>query len=89
MAFTPIGNEFRVNTVPDIGQEAPAIGADANGNFVVTWLQDPPTSDYAIFAQRYDREGRSLGDKFKVDTTSRRQPAIAVDANGDFLCPAL
>jgi Ca2+-binding RTX toxin-like protein len=91
---TPLGNEFRVNTVTTESQEQPKIATDANGNFVVTWTDRrlPPTEpgfiSGDIYAQRYNSAGVAQGANFLVNTTTvngQYDPAIAENANGDFV----
>lgn len=57
-----IGGEFRVNSTTQDDQTAPAIAAQPNGNFVVSWQSETPRRDpelgdgdgLGIFAQRYN-----------------------------------
>ncbi len=83
------GGEFRVNTTIANDQESPAIGMDADGDFVVTWEsvgQDGPSD--GIYAQRYNAAGVAQGVEFRVNTTtvdSQANPSIAMDADGDFV----
>ena len=79
------GSEFQVNTFTWGGQELPAISMDADGNFVVAW-----TDGYGedIHAQRFNAAGVPQGVEFRVNTfTTDRQanPAVAADADGDFV----
>jgi len=83
------GSEFRVNSYTTNLQTSPAIGVDADGDFVITWqsyVQDG--SDYGIYAQRYNAAGVAQGSEFRVNsyTTSWQYvPAISMDADGDFV----
>ncbi|MEL6611340.1 MAG: T9SS type A sorting domain-containing protein, partial [Bacteroidota bacterium] len=53
-APTPASDEFRVNTVTQSFQVGPAVDADADGDFVVTWdSYGQDGSFYGIYAQRY------------------------------------
>jgi hypothetical protein len=85
----PQGAEFRVNTYTTGNQLAPAVAADAVGNFVVVWSSyDQDGSGYGVFGQRYDATGTPQGGEFRVNTyTTDDQgiPAVAADAGGDFV----
>ena len=67
----------------------PAIAADANGNYVVTWTSAGQDGDQGgIFARRFDSTGDPLGDEFRVNTTitgDQVSPAIAMRDTGDFV----
>lgn len=76
--------------IPDvIGDIAPAVAMDAQGNFVMTWTNiDPETNDPDIFVQRYDAEGHEISDKIRVNTTTadaQFMSQIAMNDNGDFI----
>jgi len=87
------GGEFRVNSVTTGSQQAPAIGMDADGDFVVSWQstgQDDPAAAGAtgVYAQRYNTAGVAQGGEFRVNTFttgSQNNTAIALDADGDFV----
>jgi Ca2+-binding RTX toxin-like protein len=84
-----LGTEFKVNTFTSDAQSGAAIAADANGDFVVTWqsyYQDG--SGQGIYAQRYNVNGVRQGAEFKINTSTlnnQQGPAIAMDADGDFV----
>ncbi|HET7675491.1 MAG TPA: Ig-like domain-containing protein [Gammaproteobacteria bacterium] len=89
-----LGGEFQVNTHTSLPQQVPAVAMDATGDAVVVWASDGAagSSDYGIFAQRYDRNGNAVGSEFKVNTDTFRaassqvqQPVVAMDAAGDFV----
>jgi len=82
--------EFRVNTYTSNHQSRPNIAMDDDGNFVVVWHsqggQDGDGS--GIYAQRYDANGTPQGTEFQVNTLTtndQRYPAVAMDADGDFV----
>jgi len=83
------GSEFRVNTFTTGVQRAPAIGVDADGDFVIAWMSDGQDgSGYGIYAQRYSAAGVAQGSEFRVNSftiSAQRSPAIAADADGDFV----
>jgi len=57
-----IGGEFRVNSTTEDDQTAPALAAQPNGNFIVSWQSETPRRNVelgdgdglGIFAQRYN-----------------------------------
>ena len=86
----PQGPEFQVNTATGFLEADSAIAMDGDGDFVVAWRRpdtlSPPS--YGIFARRYNAAGAPQGDEFQVNTTTagdQRGPAVAMDADGDFI----
>ena len=85
----PMGPEFRVNTYTSDDQRAPAVAADAAGNFVVVWeslTQDG--SSFGVFGQRHASSGTPLGPEFRVNTfttNSQVTPAVGADSLGNFV----
>ncbi|MFO1003249.1 MAG: M10 family metallopeptidase C-terminal domain-containing protein [Planctomycetaceae bacterium] len=83
------GGEFRVNTFTTSTQTRPVVAMDADGDFVVAWesyAQD--SSGFGVYAKRYNAAGVTQGSEFRVNTTvTERQasPAVAMDADGDFV----
>ncbi|MGV3526466.1 MAG: hypothetical protein ACO1RX_19770 [Candidatus Sericytochromatia bacterium] len=84
-----LGGEFRVNTYTSSGQSRPAVSLDADGDFVVAWeslAQDG--NNYGVYAQRYNSQGMAQGSEFRVNTytfNAQRNPAVSLDAEGDFV----
>jgi len=83
------GANFRVNDDPGIESQAyPSIAMDAAGDFVICWYDRRASSDYDIYAQRYNSSGDTVGANFKVNdvgTSYQRHPSVAMDADGDFV----
>ncbi len=88
---TTAGGEFQVNTNTIGAQLWPAVGMDADGDFVVAWQSgdsgglDP---DYSVQGQRYASDGSKVGGEFMVNTytTNSNLPnAVSLDADGDFV----
>ncbi len=83
------GSEFRVNTYTMNNQINPAIAMDDDGDFVITWESSGQDGAYyGIYAQRYNASGVPQESEFRVNTyttNNQRNPAIAMDANGDFV----
>ena len=77
------GAEFRVNTETTADQEAPAIGMDNNGDFVIAWQSFGQDGDgYGIYAQQYMADGTADGSEFQVNTVNtagdQTNPTVAV-----------
>ncbi len=86
---TAVGTEIAVNTITESAQEVSAVGALADGGFVVAWqdyLHDG--SGYGIFAQRYDASGAAVGEPFLVNQTTQNYqlaPSVTGTATGGFI----
>ncbi|MEO0075274.1 MAG: T9SS type A sorting domain-containing protein [candidate division WOR-3 bacterium] len=83
-----VGNNIRVNDDP-IGnnQYHPALSCDANGNYIVTWM-DGRLGDWNIYAQRFNQTGQAIGTNFLVNdyhTSFQGYPKIATHVNGSFV----
>ena len=88
-AGLPQGSEFQVSSFTTGNQYRPAVASDANGNFVVAWTSySQDGSGSGIFGQRFDASGLPQGGEFQVNsytTNSQWAPAVASDANGNFV----
>jgi hypothetical protein len=94
-AGAAVGAEFQVNTFTTDAQTGPAVSTDDNGNFVVAWRSGDygptPTQDGdepGIFGRVFDSTGTAIGSEFQVNTYTtgaQVQPAVAMDADGDFI----
>jgi hypothetical protein len=94
-AGLPVETELQVNAYTTNGQRFPAVTADPDGDFVVVWSSDGAagsngvdTSFYSVQGQRFDGAGDTIGTQFQVNTyTTYSQffPAVATDADGDFV----
>ena len=87
----PQGAEFQVNSYTTSVQINAAIAAAA-GDFVVVWesfgSSGGDTSGSGIQSQRYSASGAPQGAQFQVNSYTpgqQRFPAIAADADGDFV----
>jgi len=85
---TEAAAEFRVNTLTADNQENPAVGRAGDGGFVVAWSA-PDADASGIYARRFDSLGGPLdSSEFAVNATptaTQAVPAIALDADGDFV----
>jgi cyclophilin family peptidyl-prolyl cis-trans isomerase len=83
------GNEIRVNTTTAAAQEAPSVGVDEDGNFVVVWASRGQDGDeWGVFGQRFSATGTAVGTEFRVNTTtagSQFEPAVSMNAAGEFV----
>jgi hypothetical protein len=80
-------NENSIGSNPN--QHNPAISADGNGDFCITWSDESyPSGD--IYAQRYSNDGTGLGSNFRVNddqsnTGQHHHPSISADSSGNFI----
>lgn len=85
---TASGSNFRVNDALDSERRfSPAVASDVNGHFIITW-RDEREGSGDIYAQRYAPDGTPLGSNFRVNDFApafQTRPAIATDADGDFV----
>ena len=83
----PQGGDFQVNTFTTNSQFAPAIHANANGQFTVVWQSSGQDGDdFGVFAQLYSPSGTPVGDEFQVNTSTtdnQRYPDVAMDGAGN------
>jgi len=86
-----IGTEFLVAsfTFGFGGATDASVGADAAGNFVVSWERPGQDgSGTGIFAQRYANSGAPVGSEFQVNsytTGNQNFASLAADPDGDFV----
>lgn len=65
-----------------------AVARDTDGDFVVTWSAKDPTTNWDIFAQRFDATGAKVGGTFRVNSTTadvQQCSSVSMDAEGDFV----
>ncbi len=83
------GVEFQVNETTTGPQVFPAVAIDDQGDFVVVWqTSDGYGGATGIFGRRFGSDGGALAGDFRVNTYTlytQRYPAIAGDADGDFV----
>jgi hypothetical protein len=83
------GSEFQINSYTTGVQSYPTVASDASGNFVVVWQDGGEDgSAFGVFGQRYDASGAPQGGEFQVNsytTLNQQYPAVASQANGDFV----
>jgi hypothetical protein len=88
----PVGAEGQVNTYTTDSQSEPAVAVDDAGNFVVVWSSDGSWgSDIdwnSIQGRIFYSNGFPAGPQDQVNTFTtslQSQPAVAADADGDFV----
>ncbi len=88
---TPLEGQFQVNSYTTEVQTEPSIGADLQGNFVVSWsdaLDLETFTLWSIQARRFSPTGVPLGEQLEIDTLPapvQWRPRVAVDPEGDFV----
>lgn len=86
----PLGDEFQVNTYTSDNQWFPAVAADSQGNFLVSWesLGGVDADGWSVQARRYHADGTPRSAQFQVNTyttADQRFPAVAADGSGNFV----
>ena len=85
----PRGGTFVVNTGQPGSQSGSAVSMAPDGRFVVTWQgMEDPGGGFGVYARRFGAEGAPPGDAFPVAgevTADTREPAVAVEPDGDFV----
>ena len=85
----PIGSATAVNSYTSDSQDAPRIGALADGGYVVVWVSGEQDGDGSgIYMQRFDAAGAPAGAETQVNATAagnQDDPAIAGLADGGFV----
>jgi hypothetical protein len=83
-----LGGEFLVNEGATADHQAFAsVAMDDAGNFVVAW-RSADADNWGVYARRYNAAGQPRGDLFAVNqavTGEQGPPAVAMDADGDFV----
>jgi len=80
----PVGNDFVPEQLTD--SRNPDVAMDAQGNFIVVWMQDKSTN--SIMARLYTAAGTPKSAPFVVSSvgfSSQTQPAVAADYGGNFV----
>jgi len=87
------GAQFQVNTDTSKDQGLSSVAADADGDFVVAWvnnsgLTEPPFMGVTVHGQRYASDGSKQGAQFQVNTYAtiwQYHPSMATNPDGDFV----
>jgi hypothetical protein len=82
-------SEFQVSTYTVGNQAHPSVALEGNGDFVVAWQStNLDGSGYAVIARRFSSAGVAQGLEIQANVytvNNQAQPAVAVDADGDFV----
>ena len=83
------GAEFQVNSYTPNFQFEQSVAADADGDFVVSWVStDQDGSSYGIFGRRFSNAGIRLGAEFQISSytpNNQYHQSLAAETNGDFV----
>lgn len=84
------GANVRVNDDPQGGyNQYGRVAMDAQGNFVVVWIDTRASSTGDLFAQRFDAQGTRIGTNFKLTKSNSElweyPPGIAMKSDGSFV----
>jgi Ca2+-binding RTX toxin-like protein len=82
---TKAGGALQVNTTLSGSPEFPSITTLANGDFVVTWVDQNPDGSALQKAQIFDANGAKSGSEFLVTANAVFQPCITGLSNGGFV----
>lgn len=93
LGLTAIIADFQVNenAGPNgASNECASVSTDAEGNFVITWVDDRNGIPSDIFAQRYLSDGTPLGANFEINDDEGiisilSEPSISVEGSGNFV----
>ena len=85
-------HQFQANTYVTNNQSYPSVAALPGGGFVVTWSSfgqdDPITSSWGIYGQRYDANAKPVGAEFRVNGSlpgDQKFSSVAALADGGFV----
>jgi hypothetical protein len=79
-----IGDNIKVNDNAQVSLFAPAIDANANGDFVIAWDRD----SYNIAVQRFNSSGQKIGSSIDINLGANSitsSPTVAVNSDGSFI----
>ena len=84
VAGLPKGEEFRVNSVAENAQVAPAVAMDADGDFVAAWHSyDQDGSGTGIYARRFEAAAAVVGRQVFYNQSSFDGFGTAINASDD------
>ncbi|MHC4400564.1 MAG: trypsin-like serine protease, partial [Planctomycetota bacterium] len=77
-----------IRVTDDLSASFASVARDEDGDFVVTWSEYSPSTNWDIYARRYDAAGNAFGEEFLVNSETeqaQRYSTVAMDADGDFV----
>ncbi|MDB5988470.1 MAG: hypothetical protein JWR16_3523 [Nevskia sp.] len=85
-AGVPLGAAFRVDAATGSSGDSPLVARNSVGDFVVVWNgNDGGGTGSHLFARQYFANGTPKRAQFALAATTLAQPALAMDAAGDFV----
>lgn len=85
----PLGSAFQINATHDAWLTRPVIAMNAEGRFVVAWMQvSTPTGTTVVYARSYDADGQQMGRPVQVSSAFNQlmqNPKVAIDRTGNFV----
>ncbi len=86
-AGDPQGNEFKVNTTTQRGQEHSSVGMDEAGNFIVSWQSSHQDGfSWGVYSRAFDNTGAPLTEEMQVNQNvqgPQTSPTLGINADGD------
>ncbi len=83
---TGLEDNFRVNETTRQGQQYPAVGIDAVGNFIVSWQSSHQDGfSWGMYAKAYDVDRNVLAEEFQVNVNvqgPQTNPAVNANSQG-------
>jgi hypothetical protein len=84
-----LASDARINVFTSGAQSSATVDLAGDGGFVVAWTTAGQDGDSnGVFGRRFDAAGTALATEFQVNAVtldSQYDPALAVDADGDFV----
>jgi hypothetical protein len=84
----PLWGEFQANSYTTNLQSSPAVALDSNGDFAIVWQSNGSSGSdnslYSVQARQFDL-GQMDHQVNSYSTGSQRDPAVAIDSDGDFV----
>ncbi len=78
----PLATEFLVNSYTSGFQTGPSIAMEGDGDFVIAWQSETPSSAFDMIAQRFGASGARFGGEFTVNSyRPSTQSAVSVAAH--------
>ena len=88
-AGAALAGEFRVSTfTPNDALPDPAVAADADGDFVVTWMSSQDGSFDSVMGRRFSSAGVALTGEIQINAVTldfQRKAMVASEGDGDFI----
>jgi hypothetical protein len=83
---TPLGDVIEIDADVDSIEWQPTIESLSTGGFVISWRGlDDDSNDYVIFAQIYDEDGSTVGEKFIVNVDDNTDGSNSDDTSSDIV----